>query len=79
MTVQTIDVFDQTLVTVDAERFFLVRGEFIGFLERTAPPDALRFEYGNGALTVPFPEFIADGARMADGAIGWPVPAGAVV
>lgn len=75
MTVQTVDVFQQDVVNVDGERFLTVRGEFLGYLERTGPPDVLRLDWGGGAVNVPFPKFIADGARLAGGAVGWPVPA----
>lgn len=84
MTVQTVDVFQQDVVTVpEGGRFFTVRQAFIDFLTRTGPPDILRLDGGDdGAVDVPLPEFIADGARLNTyfgAVIGWPAPGGATV
>lgn len=75
MKVQVVEVFDQDVESVDGERFLTVREAWLRFLERTAPPDVLRYRWTFGDLDVPFPEVLTDGARLAGGAIGWPAPA----
>lgn len=83
VTVQTVDVFQQDVVTVPGGgRFFTVRQTFIDFLTQAGPPDVLRLDWGGGAVDVPLPEFIADGARLNTyfgAVIGWPAPGGATV
>lgn len=84
MTVQAVDVFQQDVVTVpEGGRFFTVRAAFIDYLTRTGPPDVLRLDGGGGdTLDVPFPEFVADGARLNTffgAVIGWPAGGAAVV
>lgn len=59
----------------DGGTMFFVQG-------RTGPPDTLRFDWGDGSIDVPFPEFVADGVRLNTdfgAVIGWPAPDGAVM